>query len=313
MTKVNIIEGIATSPSQTTHGDCVDVKGLRWTLPMPLLRNHDSSARVGEVVALWLDYDYLPRTGELTHIVRFRAVVQDETAWDDIVAGDLPAVSIYRHGFASSGDILDLSVCKVGANPDAQIKIIGTIESHMAADRNAPIKRFNFPVMNLVAEPARPEPEKAYMPANDPWQMSGAAFPHIPKRILDMSQEDRTPIFQQYIEAETDHVKRAMKTAGADAGDVSTALDTAILGGSILAHAMWTRTLLEDVIQRVVEMESNATVFRGSYQRAQDYKRGSLVSHRGALWCAITSVSPGEVPGEGKGWQLCVKRGDLDD
>ena len=46
-----IIEGYATTPTTDRNGDVVDPSGAEFTLPMPLLWQHDVTQPIGEVTA----------------------------------------------------------------------------------------------------------------------------------------------------------------------------------------------------------------------------------------------------------------------
>jgi hypothetical protein len=58
---------------------------------------------------------------------------------------------------------------------------------------------------------------------------------------------------------------------------------------------------------RIAELEKGGLKYCGVYQRALDYKRGSLVTFEGSAWCAL--VDTREVPGRSNSWQLAVKAG----
>jgi len=61
---------------------------------------------------------------------------------------------------------------------------------------------------------------------------------------------------------------------------------------------------------RLDKIESAGTwmTYQGVYQRAQDYSKGSVVTHSGSAWIALTDI-PGGIPGHTPDWQLMVKRG----
>ena len=60
--------------------------------------------------------------------------------------------------------------------------------------------------------------------------------------------------------------------------------------------------------ERVAELERDQLKFAGVWQSSASYKRGDLATHAGSLWHCNGATS--ERPGDGSGWQLCVKRGD---
>lgn len=59
---------------------------------------------------------------------------------------------------------------------------------------------------------------------------------------------------------------------------------------------------------RAAEVEAKSMRFRGVHQPAEEYKRGDLVTHQGALWHCNRSTT--DRPGSGgTDWQLAVKSG----
>ena len=60
--------------------------------------------------------------------------------------------------------------------------------------------------------------------------------------------------------------------------------------------------------KRLAETETKAMRFRGVHQPAEDYQRGDLVTHQGALWHCNRPTT--DRPGSGgTDWQLAVKSG----
>lgn len=65
---------------------------------------------------------------------------------------------------------------------------------------------------------------------------------------------------------------------------------------------------IKDLRDRVAEFEKSGVRFRGIWQRANAYRLGDQVTHRGSLWAALQAAPEGTVPGEApEHWQLCVK------
>jgi hypothetical protein len=62
---------------------------------------------------------------------------------------------------------------------------------------------------------------------------------------------------------------------------------------------------LEAVLRTV---EERGVSYEGVYQRAQDYRRGAVVTHKGSAWVALDEGRKGE-PGQDNCWQLMAKRG----
>lgn len=129
-----IIEGIATSPSPDRLGDVVEPKGAKFSLPMPLLWQHDPNKPVGNVIDAEVTDDG----------IRFRARIEKidepgtlkdrlDEAWQSVKKGLARGVSI---GFSSteppellrsgglrflSWEWFELSIVTIPANPDAVI------------------------------------------------------------------------------------------------------------------------------------------------------------------------------------------------
>ena len=62
--------------------------------------------------------------------------------------------------------------------------------------------------------------------------------------------------------------------------------------------------------RRLVEIEAKGISYQGVFQKAQQYSRGSMVTHDGSLHAAIRDTLPGEMPGDASGaFQLCCKKG----
>ena len=64
---------------------------------------------------------------------------------------------------------------------------------------------------------------------------------------------------------------------------------------------------IKELESTVAELQAGSTKFVGVWQRAAEYRRGSLAVHDSALWCAIDDTIPNSEPGTSKLWQLCVK------
>ncbi|MFZ3206395.1 MAG: hypothetical protein WA161_21350 [Pseudomonas sp.] len=57
--------------------------------------------------------------------------------------------------------------------------------------------------------------------------------------------------------------------------------------------------------QRVAELEDRGLKYCGTHQRAQDYRRGDSVTHKGSLWTAIKATE--KEPGTSPDWQLSAR------
>ncbi|MDV4163098.1 transposase [Rhizobium leguminosarum] len=67
---------------------------------------------------------------------------------------------------------------------------------------------------------------------------------------------------------------------------------------------------IAEVEDRLAEIESHGTRYRGVHQRSLGYHRGDLVTASGALWACLTDAPEGVVPGSNPAyWQLAAKAG----
>lgn len=127
------IEGWATTISPDHIGDCINPRGAKYSLPLPLLFSHAHDKPIGRVIAATVE-----KTG-----IKFRAVISKITepgtlkdrvdeAWQSIKADLISSVSV---GFKpvkatplKGGGMmfdewtwLELSICTVPCNPEALI------------------------------------------------------------------------------------------------------------------------------------------------------------------------------------------------
>jgi hypothetical protein len=70
------------------------------------------------------------------------------------------------------------------------------------------------------------------------------------------------------------------------------------------------RQEIAPLLRRIEELEKRGIEYRGIYQRSCEYRRGSMITHDGNLWCCITDAEVNESPGSHPSkWQLAVKAG----
>lgn len=86
-----IITGIASTPSTDLAGDIVEPKGAKFSLPLPLLHQHDHSAPIGKV----LDAVVTDRGIEVTaQIAKDTGLDYVDNAWKQIKSGLIGGLSI---------------------------------------------------------------------------------------------------------------------------------------------------------------------------------------------------------------------------
>lgn len=85
-----IIEGIASTPAPDRGGDVMDPAGAKFSLPMPLLWNHDPNKPIGQVLTATVTAAGIRIRAQISKGIAFI----DETAWPLIKAGLVPGLSI---------------------------------------------------------------------------------------------------------------------------------------------------------------------------------------------------------------------------
>ncbi len=66
---------------------------------------------------------------------------------------------------------------------------------------------------------------------------------------------------------------------------------------------------IKALTKRLEALEEGGIQYRGVYQRAQNYSKGDVATHRGSSWIALRSIKQTEEPGASDGWQLMAKAG----
>jgi HK97 family phage prohead protease/HK97 family phage major capsid protein len=141
------IEGVATTPTPDRTGDIVEPLGAQFTLPMPLLWQHDSKQPIGKVVDAVVSPDGIKIRGQIAKVTE-AGNLRDrlDEAWQTIKAGLVGGLSI---GFkpieeARISDTfsyriqkwlwLELSAVTIPANVEANITTIKSLgERELAA------------------------------------------------------------------------------------------------------------------------------------------------------------------------------------
>ena len=132
------ISGIATTPEPDRTGDVVDMAGVTFRNPLPLLLHHDKTQPVGRVNLLPADAEGIPFEATLPQISESGTVKSRvDEAWHSIKAGLLLGVSIGfrpRDGavkmLKSGGfhflksEILELSLVTIPSNAEACIRVV---------------------------------------------------------------------------------------------------------------------------------------------------------------------------------------------
>jgi len=140
-----VIEGIATTPTPDRIGDIVEPLGVKFTNPLPLLHQHQSSAPVGTVRFQKPTADGIRFSAKLPHIAE-PGPLKDrvDTAWGEVKAGLVGGVSIgfrpIEQSFMDDGgirfiasEVLELSLVTIPANAEATIQTIKSIDGDLLA------------------------------------------------------------------------------------------------------------------------------------------------------------------------------------
>ena len=134
-----IIEGIASTPSTDRHGDVVEPKGARFTLPIPLLWQHRSGEPIGHVIAAKVTEAGI----EIKAQVMRGLLPEIERAWTLIKSGLVRGLSIGFNPLESADikgtwgqhftkwDWLELSAVTIAANQDATIHTIKSADDRI--------------------------------------------------------------------------------------------------------------------------------------------------------------------------------------
>lgn len=131
-----IIEGVATTPRVDRAGDTIDPQGLQFSLPLPLLWQHDPERVIGNVVAASVTPEG----------VKFRAILATagtlsaiDNHWAELTQGLVRFLSIGFRALSppkatktgyhySKAEWLELSAVTIPANPDCAITTIKAFE-----------------------------------------------------------------------------------------------------------------------------------------------------------------------------------------
>lgn len=136
-----VIRGIATTPAPDRMGDVVDPAGAEYSLPLPLLWQHDSGAPIGQVTEAKVTKNGI----EIVATVARGVSDEIDKAWTLIKAGLVRGLSIGFRGLDveqipnswgvrfKSWEWLELSAVTIPANAEASITTLKSIVSEQKA------------------------------------------------------------------------------------------------------------------------------------------------------------------------------------
>lgn len=153
------LEGVATTPTTDRMGDIVDPEGAQFSLPLPLLWQHDSSRPIGHVLAAKVTADGITVKAQIAKVEEPGALKDRlDEAWQTMKHGLVRGFSIGFKAIESARikdtwsehfikwDWLELSCVTIPANAEATITSIKSIDQAQRAASGA-IRR---PVVHLT-------------------------------------------------------------------------------------------------------------------------------------------------------------------
>lgn len=156
-----IIHGIASTPALDRDGDIVTPSGAKFTLPIPLLWQHDRSQPVGEVISAKVTdkgIEIVATIAKVDEPPRLKARLDE--AWESLKAGLVRGLSIgftaIKYSFLEENggiqfdewDFQELSLVTIPANQEASITAIKSAALG-AKSTNKPALRLNKKTVKL--------------------------------------------------------------------------------------------------------------------------------------------------------------------
>jgi HK97 family phage major capsid protein/HK97 family phage prohead protease len=170
--KQRVIEGIASTPSTDRMGDIVEPLGAKFSLPMPLLWQHDATQPVGEVTFAKPTKDGIPFKARIAKFDEPGNLKnRTDEAWDSVVSKLVRAVSIgFRpldYEAMKDGGLrfkewewLELSLVTIPANMDAGITEIRSIDRQIRAASGLTDEPTPRPSTPGASGPAKPKVQR---------------------------------------------------------------------------------------------------------------------------------------------------------
>lgn len=144
-----VIEGIASTPTPDRSGDVVEPMGAKFSLPMPLLWQHQASAPVGHVEFAKPTKSGIPFRARIVKASDFTSDTLRQRAleaWESVKSGLVGAVSIGFKALKDGAEYMDeggrrfkswewleLSLVTIPANAEATIQTVKSIDAELRA------------------------------------------------------------------------------------------------------------------------------------------------------------------------------------
>ena len=144
------IEGIATTPTTDRMGDIVEPEGAQFSLPLPLLWQHDAAQPIGHVLDAKVSKDGITVKAQIARIDEPGPLKNRlDEAWQSLKAGLVRGFSIGFRAIESARikdtwsehflkwDWLELSCVTIPANAEATITAVKSIDQQLRAASGA--------------------------------------------------------------------------------------------------------------------------------------------------------------------------------
>jgi HK97 family phage prohead protease len=166
------IEGVATTPTPDRMGDVIEPEGAKFTLPMPLIFQHDQKVPVGEVHAASVRKDGIRVKARIAKFDEPGALkTRLDEIWHTLKAGLIKGFSV---GFKPIGMPerikdgsglrfkswlwLELSLVTIPANAEATISVVKSLDAELlvASDRRRGIVRLDDDIIRRARRQQHP-------------------------------------------------------------------------------------------------------------------------------------------------------------
>jgi HK97 family phage prohead protease len=138
--------GVATTPTPDRMGDIVEPDGAEYTLPIPLLWQHQSDKPIGEITQARVSKAGISIKGRVLKAAESKSLVERlDEAWESIKIGLVKGLSIGFNPLEQSQikdtysfryirwQWLELSAVTIAANAEASIQSIKSIDRQLRA------------------------------------------------------------------------------------------------------------------------------------------------------------------------------------
>lgn len=165
------LEGIATTPTPDRMGDIVESEGAKFSLPLPLIWQHDAAQPVGEVLSARVRKDGITVKARVAKVEEAGTLKERlDEVWQTIKSKLVKGFSIgfrpleqvqikdtwsYRY---PSWEWLELSLVTIPANSEATIQVVKSYDAALlaASDRRRGIVRLDDDIIRRARRQQHP-------------------------------------------------------------------------------------------------------------------------------------------------------------